>query len=210
MRRVVAVRTWHRLEPSATAGRFASPAEQTPFEPQRGRDLGFKPLRQRISDRMADMNRPTTPLRSVDLRKLDWLCGWWHGKIGEDRVEEVWSKPDGGAMMGMFRWLSGDAVRFYELILLEQDGEGVVMRVKHFNAGLLGWEEKDGPIDFALVELNECFAVFCQQATQDPACLVYKLEESSKLSVHFERETAAPPVKDVFRFRRGPEQSGGG
>jgi hypothetical protein len=32
-------------------------------------------------------------------------------------------------MMGMFRWLQDDEVRFYKFMTIEQDAEGVVLRM---------------------------------------------------------------------------------
>ena len=80
---------------------------------------------------------------AAEIHQIDWIAGHWKGEAFGGHVEEVWSKPAGGAMMGMFRLVQGDEVGFYELLtLLEEDGS-LVFRLKHFNSDLTGWEEKN-------------------------------------------------------------------
>ena len=61
-------------------------------------------------------------------------------------------------MMGMFRLVKRDeagkdAVTFYEfLTFVEQDGS-ILLKLKHFNADLSGWEEKDRFVTFRLVRV---------------------------------------------------------
>src|SRR4029453_16470522 len=67
------------------------------------------------------------------LESVRWLTGWWQSPAGE-RVacEEHWSAQAGGAMVGMFRLLNGDRPGVYELLLLEEETDGVWMRMRHF------------------------------------------------------------------------------
>jgi hypothetical protein len=37
------------------------------------------------------------------LADLPWLSGAWFGQVGQDLVEEHWSDPAAGTLMGMFR-----------------------------------------------------------------------------------------------------------
>jgi hypothetical protein len=55
----------------------------------------------------------------------------------------------------MYRLVRDDKVLFYELMtLVEQDGS-LTLRLKHFNADLTGWEDKQTTVDFRLVSLEE-------------------------------------------------------
>jgi hypothetical protein len=63
-------------------------------------------------------------------------------------------------MMGMFRLRKGEAIVFYEfLTLVERDGT-VVLKLKHFNPDLTGWEEKTGMVTFRLLKLTPDEASF--------------------------------------------------
>ena len=45
-------------------------------------------------------------------------------------------------MMGSYRLVKDDKVIFYELQTIVEQGSSLVFRLKHFNADLSGWEEK--------------------------------------------------------------------
>lgn len=89
-----------------------------------------------------------------------WIEGAWRGKGLGGIVEEIWTAPAGGAMMGMFRLTTGDSVRFYEIMTLEEESGSVVLRIKHFNPDLTGWEEKNEVQTSRLVRLDERSALF--------------------------------------------------
>lgn len=92
------------------------------------------------------------PPPAATLANAAWLEGHWVGTGLGAAAEEIWLAPAGGAMPGMFRLLDGDEVGFYELwALVEEDGT-LVLRLKHFDAGMAGWEEKDEMVVFRLVD----------------------------------------------------------
>jgi hypothetical protein len=131
---------------------------------------------------------------------LAWLSGRWMGCVGDEDVEEVWSLPMGGTMMGMFRWLRGGAPRFYEMIVLEPEQDGVRMRIRHFSPGpgLPSWEQ-DGAMEFDLTEHRERRAVFADRRGKG-LWLKYELDLAGQLTVCFETATGEPPVKEPFIF----------
>jgi len=81
---------------------------------------------------------------------MAWLAGSWTGEGLGGQVEEIWSPPQAGAMMGMFRLVHDGTTSFYELMTLVEEGGSLVLRVKHFGPDLTGWEEKAETVDFAL------------------------------------------------------------
>lgn len=66
-------------------------------------------------------------------------------------AEESWLPPAAGRMVGVFRLVRGDSVQFYELVSLVEEEGSLVLRLKHFEPDLAGWEEKDESVDFPLV-----------------------------------------------------------
>jgi uncharacterized protein DUF6265 len=52
-----------------------------------------------------------------------WMSGWWGGDVGGVRMEEVWTKPANGLMVGMHRdVLPGGKVSFEFLRIESKDG----------------------------------------------------------------------------------------
>jgi hypothetical protein len=100
---------------------------------------------------------PRPPARVADLA---WLAGRWVGEGLGGNVEEAWSAPDAGAMVGYFRLVKDGKTVFYELMtLLEVEGS-VEMRLKHANPDMTGWEEKNDFVTFRLVKHDPTGAYF--------------------------------------------------
>jgi hypothetical protein len=151
---------------------------------------------------------PTTELRTAKINDLAWLAGDWFGESGEICFDEQWSAPAGNTMMCMFRWIQGEQVRFYEFVTIEQEAEALILRIKHFNPGLIGWEAKEASVAFTLVQLDEEKAAFIKQDAPEPLWLVYCLEGPDTLIAGFENESnATKPSDDVFVFKRRGSQA---
>jgi hypothetical protein len=91
---------------------------------------------------------------------LAWLSGTWVGEAFGGQIDEVWSPPAGGSMVGYFRLVQDGKPVFYELLtLLEVDGS-VEMRLKHANPDMTGWEEKADFVTFKLIKHDETGAYF--------------------------------------------------
>jgi hypothetical protein len=76
------------------------------------------------------------------LQPLAFLSGRWTSDSAEGQEEEYWSQATGRSMVGTFRVLKdGDGV-FYEFWVIEVEDGRAIFKMKHFDRGLLGWEEK--------------------------------------------------------------------
>jgi hypothetical protein len=144
---------------------------------------------------------PMQGLTGMKPAHLDWLGGNWKGQQGQDQFEEYWSPLGGGTLMAMFRWLKNHQVWFYEFITVEQAGEYVMMRIKHFFPGMQGWEAKDEAVDFLLVQLQSREAVFLQVNKPDQ-WLVYRMEAEDKLVSYFYNDVEPVKPEDIFSFMR--------
>ena len=91
----------------------------------------------------------------ADLSAVNWLAGHWRGEAFGGLIEEVWSPPLGGSMMGAFKLVVKDQVQFYEIETLSEVDDTLIFKLKHFNKDLTGWEEKDKTVDFALVKVTK-------------------------------------------------------
>jgi hypothetical protein len=132
-----------------------------------------------------------------------WLEGRWEARIGDDVMEECWTPLRGNMLIASFRWVRGDgSVHFYEIEVIEQAGEHVYLRVKHFDTGLVGWEEREQSLDFLLVEHDEQGAVFYEQDVPDPRWTVYRRDGPDELRAYFTHDEAPDPDPGVFEFHR--------
>jgi len=89
------------------------------------------------------------------IEQVAWLQGSWTGEGLGGEVEETWSAPAAGTMIGSFRMIQDGEVRFYETFIIREEEGTLVLRLKHFNADLTGWEEKGEVVTFPLVEFGQ-------------------------------------------------------
>ena len=134
---------------------------------------------------------------TAEIGDLEWFAGIWQGTVGEDDVEEAWTSPRNGSMIGMFRWFREGEIRLIEVITIAEFDGVLRLKIKHFDRALVSWEDKDKTTDFLLVQSSPNLAAFVEDGKSQ--WLVYK-REGDKLTVHFEREDGPPAVKARFEY----------
>ncbi len=65
------------------------------------------------------------------LDQLGFLAGSWERQVGNTRMEEHWTLPAGGCMMGLMRQVTDGKTGIREFLLLEETDAGIIMTVKH-------------------------------------------------------------------------------
>lgn len=139
------------------------------------------------------------------LAPLAFLTGAWQGTMGEnDFVEEVWSEASGGGMMGMFRWLNPEGrPRMYELLTLSTEGQDVLLRLRHFTAEMVAWEERDSPVVLRLAETKPGRATFVNRnETAALERIVFFTTEEGRLGIDvlFQADSSRSDLN--FRLKR--------
>ena len=94
------------------------------------------------------------------LENIAWIAGNWKGEALGGIAEENWSAPNGGSMMASFRLINDGKVSFYEIEIIREVNETLILQLKHFNNDLKGWESKDDTVDFPLKEITSSKVVF--------------------------------------------------
>ena len=95
------------------------------------------------------------PLGKGRLKDVAWLAGSWQGTAFGSIFEEVWNPASAGSMVGMWKLFDKDkGVSFYELMLLKEEGDGLVLLVKHFGPDFIAWEDKKDFVKFRLVKVE--------------------------------------------------------
>jgi hypothetical protein len=126
--------------------------------------------------------------------ELSWLSGAWvgtRGTAGTTSIEERWSPPLGGAMLGLSRTVSREQMSAFEYLrIVERDG------------GLVYIAQPNGaaPTEFVLTELTSTRAVFDNPRHDYPKRIVYELsaERGLNVSIGFIKGGSPRP----FEFKR--------
>ena len=131
------------------------------------------------------------------LAEAAWLVGDWVGTgIGGAQASEVWLPPTGPTMVGLFVQEKPDgAIMFTEHMYLSEEAGSLMVKLKHFNPDLTGWEDKDGMVRFRLLAIEPCAAYF--------ASLTYRCDGDDGLLVAVRMKSEGDKVNElVFRFKR--------
>lgn len=137
---------------------------------------------------------PTAP---DPLSDAAWLAGRWVGEGLGGRIEETWTPPADGQMVGHFRLVRDGKVAFYELLPIDRTAAGLRLRVKHFNPDFTGWEERAQSHEFAPETATPRDLRF--------AGLRYRLDGDTLVgSVAIRQRGAAKAGPVGFRLRRAP------
>jgi hypothetical protein len=146
---------------------------------------------------------PTAPAKAT-VEQLAWVTGAWTGKLGERTIEQHWSAPLAGSIIAMYRSIQANRPTLYELLAMEQDGEGVVLRIKHFapGAGLVGQEAKDESVNNTLIQLDGRMAVFEGGTASSPTRITFTSPDSDTLNITVGRQRDGKPVSTEFKYTR--------
>ncbi|SHI60905.1 DUF6265 family protein [Pseudozobellia thermophila] len=112
------------------------------------------------------------------LETISWMQGHWRGEAFGGITEEIWSPPLGKSMMFSFKLVADGGVGFYELGHIRELDDTLVYELKHFNADLKGWEEKDEVRRFQLVKVEGnrvYFEGFTFEKVSDDQVVIYAL-----------------------------------
>lgn len=122
---------------------------------------------------------------------LEWLAGAWVGTRGKSSIEERWSPPLGGAMLGVSRTVKGGKMVAFEFLrVVEHDG-GLVYKAQPGGAT---------PTEFVLTELGSSRAVFENPRHDSPQRIVYERSAEGGLSASVGYAKGGRPQR--FEFGR--------
>lgn len=125
---------------------------------------------------------------------VQWIQGHWTGEALGGQVEEIWSAPLGNSMMGSFKLVHDGKVKFYEIITISEIEQTVIMRLKHFDSELKGWEEKDETVDFKLVKLTPDKVFFDG--------LTFERISDEEMNVYVRFESEGDKTEGKFNYHR--------
>lgn len=108
------------------------------------------------------------------LNDFAWMAGDWQTAPGERvQIEEHWTRPAGGTMIGMGRTVVGDKTAEFEFLRIEQRG-AEIFYVAHPNA-------QCPQTDFQLTRLSGQEAVFENPEHDFPKRIIYRKKSDGSL-----------------------------
>jgi hypothetical protein len=99
------------------------------------------------------------------LARLEWMAGCWEGVSGPRVVEEHWTRPRAGLMLGASRTVQGDSlVEFEQVKLLERGGRLVFAAAP----------SRQAPAEFVSIAVSDSSATFENLAHDFPQRIIYR------------------------------------
>ncbi|WP_299114525.1 DUF6265 family protein [uncultured Winogradskyella sp.] len=144
------------------------------------------------------------------LESISWIAGTWHGEAFGGITEEIWSKPSSGSMMATFKLTVDGKVQFYEIEVIREIENSLILQLKHFNNDLKGWETKDETVDFPLKYITENKVVFegmsFEKISENEMNVYVDVKENDKVeTVKFNYKKDLPikkPVKQLIEVKK--------
>jgi len=133
------------------------------------------------------------------LENMSWIAGTWHGEAFGGQTEEIWSEPSGGSMMASFKLINDDKVTFYEIEVIREVENTLILQLKHFGPDLKGWETKDETVDFKLIEITETKVAFEGMSFEKVS------ENEMNVYVAIKENGTSETVK--FNYKKAPKPS---
>jgi hypothetical protein len=137
----------------------------------------------------------------ASVNQLAFMAGMWTQKQEWGDMEEFWGEPMGDSMISSFRVVKDGKAAFYEFVVIEEQNHIPVFKMRHYNRGSIGWEEKDKPLLFYLVGIEKNKADF--ELKDKSVHITYQLISPNKLDVILvEKDKKGHLQKDLFNYTR--------
>lgn len=151
------------------------------------------------------------------LENITWIAGTWHGKAFSGTTEEIWSEPSGGSMMATFKLIVDGKVTFYEIEVIREIENSLILQLKHFGPDLKGWETKDETVDFPLKYITANKVVFegmtFEKVSDNEMNIYVDINENDKIETvkfNYKKQTKKPlkPTQNVTKAQSNPKIDG--
>ena len=137
--------------------------------------------------------------KKAHIKDLEFLKGVWRLQHAWGDMEEIWGPPMGDNMTCSYRCVKDGKIVFYEFIVIEQSDSVPAMKLRHFNPGSIGWEDKNTPYLYPLVAIGQNKAVF--ERPDKKSKLIYERISPNQLKSVLEREKDGKWSKEEFHYQ---------
>ncbi|WP_159467780.1 DUF6265 family protein [Dyadobacter sp. 3J3] len=136
----------------------------------------------------------------ASINDLAFMSGTWVMKHEWGDMEEFWGPPMGNSLISSYRCVKDGKVVFYEFVVIEQIDDIPIMKLRHFNPGSIGWEDKNSPLEYPLVSISKNKAVF--EAKDKSLRLIYQLTNENLEVILEEKNKNNEMEKMIFAYKR--------
>ncbi len=136
--------------------------------------------------------RQPSPTTTVTIGELQWLEGTWQGTDGPLHLEERWTSPEGGAMLGVSRTIRDGQMASFEFLRIVTR-QGTLVYVAQPGGG--------APTEFAMTSGGPGYAVFENPAHDHPKVIRYT-RKGDVLTAEVEGVEQGKPARERFTFSR--------
>jgi len=136
--------------------------------------------------------------KKATVKDLAFMAGTWTLKHKWGDMEEIWGPPMGDNLVSTFRCVKDGKVVFYEFMAIEQDSIPV-LKLRHFNKGSIGWEDKDKPYLMPAIKTAKNEVVF--ESLDKNVIITYKRLSATRMDcILDEKGKKGIWQKDVFSY----------
>jgi hypothetical protein len=126
---------------------------------------------------------------------LAWMAGHWAGTAGPLRMDEIWTAPDGGALVGLHKDVSvapgPPRMVSFEFLRIETAGDSLVYVAQPGGRP---------PTRFPLAEIGNRRAVFANPAHDFPQRILYWLDDAGALHARVEGPQGGKTVGEEWTW----------
>ena len=135
----------------------------------------------------------SAPADAHRVGRLEWMAGCWEGASGARVVDEQWSRPKGGLMLGGSRTVQGDSLLDFEQVRLLERGGRLV-----YAAAPAG----QPPAEFHSIALTDSSVTFENLGHDFPQRIIYRRTGADSLLARVEGMRAGQLRGRDFPYRR--------
>lgn len=136
-----------------------------------------------------------TATAGADPARLAWLEGRWTGEKDGIAMEEHWTSPQGGALVGMHKDVKNGRMLSFEFLRIEATKEGTVYFASPRSAAAT---------PFKLATLSDQKVVFENRAHDFPQRILYWLDAKGALHARIEGTQAGKDVHEEWVWTKKP------
>ena len=130
---------------------------------------------------------------AVRVDQLSWMAGSWQGGQGEVEMEESWTAPRGGSLLGLHRDVRAGRTVSFEFFRIAEDEDGIVYYAS---------PQGRPATPFRLVESGRERVVFANPQHDFPQRILYWKDAEGALHARIEGMQGGKPAFQEWRWTR--------
>lgn len=127
------------------------------------------------------------------VQALAWMAGTWAGEKDGVAMEELWTSPRGGALLGVHRDVKGESLLSWEFLRIQATDTGLVFFASPRSAP---------PTPFKMIEMKDKRVVFENKEHDFPQRILYWLDGRGALHARIEGPQGGKTVSEEWVWTR--------